>query len=75
MRTRSTRFAATLLTRMALRAFPDTLLETYVLLVPWVIGVAGEAAGMATVKSGLARSGAAALREQGSKVIAVCHLF
>ena len=67
--------AATLLTQMALRAFPDTLLGTLVLLVPSVIGVAGEAADMAAVKWGLARFGAAAIREQGAEVTAACHLL
>ena len=67
--------AATLLTQMAMGAFPSTWLGTLILLVPSIIGVAGEAADMAAVKLGIARFGAAALREQGSKVVAVCHLL
>ena len=74
-RTGTTTLAAKLRTQMASRAFSDTFFETHVLLVPWVIVVAGEAACMAAVKLGIARLGAAALREQGSKVVAVCHLF
>ena len=67
--------AATLLTQMASGAFPSTWLETHVLLVALVIGMAGEAADMAAVKLGIARFGAAALREQDAEVTAVCHLL
>ena len=48
---------------------------TLILLVASVIGVAGEAADMAAVKWGIARFGAAAIREQDAEVAAVCHLL